>query len=96
MMHIVFCYRSEAQFWTEDFIINNITPNGIADGYSGVNGVWTVSSLPGDSGLYPNRFYISCQEAGMNINNCGTLCPPVPVPPPSPYIGQCLHISSSL
>lgn len=32
----------------------------------------------------------------MNINNCGTLCPPVPLPPPSPYIGQCLHISSSL
>lgn len=86
---------TSAQFWTEDFISVNTIPDGLANGYTGANGVWIVSSLVGDSGLYANKFYISCQEAGMQINNCGDICQPVQ-PPPSPYIGQSLHISSSV
>jgi hypothetical protein len=86
--------RVNAQFWTENFTVVNTVVGGNANGYNGANGVWTVTSLPGDSGLYANMFYISCQEAGMQINNCGAICAPVPPPPPSPYIGQSLHISS--
>lgn len=87
---------AQAQFWTENFINVNTVADGSANGYAGANGIWTVTSLQGDTGIYPNKFYISCQEAGMQINNCGAVCQPVPPPPPSPYIGQSLHISSSL
>ncbi len=94
----LFCFKNvvKAQFWTENFINVNTVLDGSANGYAGVNGIWTVTALPGDSGIYANKFYISCQEAGMQINNCGDICPPVPPPPPSPYIGQSLHISSSI
>jgi hypothetical protein len=86
----------DAQFWTEDFTALNTVADGSANGYTDVNGIWSVTSLQGDTGIYPNKFYISCQEAGMQINNCGDICQPVPPPPPSPYIGQSLHISSSI
>jgi hypothetical protein len=93
----LFCFKNKvkAQFWTEDFITVNTVAAGSANGYNGVNGIWTVTSLQGDTGISPNKFYISCQEAGMQMSNCGAICPPVPLPLPSPYIGQSLHISGS-
>jgi hypothetical protein len=94
----LFCFKNvvKAQFWAENFMVVNTAADGSANGYAGVNGIWSVTSLQGDTGIYPNKFYISCQEAGMQINNCGAICTSVPPPPPSPYIGQSLHISSSI
>lgn len=88
--------RVQAQVWTEEFLPINSVPNGSANGYAGFNGIWTETHLLGDTGVYKNQFYISCQEAGMHINNCGDACQPVPLPPPTPYIGQSLHIGSPL
>lgn len=98
IMVFLICFKNvvKAQFWTENFLNVNTVVDGVANGYTGVNGMWTVTALQGDTGIYPNKFYISCQEAGMQVNNCGAICQPVPPPPPSPYIGQSLHISSSI
>lgn len=88
--------NANAQFWIENFVPTNTIANGSANGYTSSNGTWIETILLGDSGVYPNRFYVSCQEAGMVVNNCGDICPPVPLPPPNPYLGQCLHISSTI
>lgn len=85
---------AQAQFWTEDFITVNAVPDGSANGYVGVNGAWTETQLAGNSGADANKFFISCKEAGMQPGNCGDVCPPVPLPPPTPFIGQSLHVGS--
>ena len=84
---------AKAQFWTEDFALINLVPGGSANGYVGVNGPWT-ETLTGFNGADANKFFISCTEAGMQPNNCGAACPPVPLPPPTPFIGQSLHVGS--
>ncbi|MFN7295004.1 MAG: hypothetical protein ACK5T9_01960, partial [Bacteroidota bacterium] len=87
-------FQASAQFWTEDFGPVNTDPSGFADGYVGTNpGNWSVTIL-GANGPNANVFYISCEEAGMQINNCGAVCPPVPSPPPTPFIAQSLHLST--
>ena len=87
---------AEAQFWTEDFTPTNFQPLGAAIGYVGDNpGAWTVTSLPGNTGgANSNIWYVSCSEASMQPNNCGDDCPIVPIPPPTPYIAQSLHIGT--
>ena len=84
---------AKAQFWTEDFAPINLVPGGSANGYVGVNGPWT-ETLTGFNGADANKFFISCTEAGMQPNNCGAACPAVPLPPPTPFIGQSLHVGS--
>ncbi|HRG59584.1 MAG TPA: gliding motility-associated C-terminal domain-containing protein [Bacteroidia bacterium] len=87
-----------AQFWTEDFSVTNVVASGEANGYVGSNpGAWSVTTLPGNNvGGFPNIWYISCLEASMQPNNCGDDCPPVPLPPPTPYVAQSLHIGTGL
>ena len=85
---------AKAQFWTEDFTPVNLIPDASANGYVGLNGTWTETQLPSNFGTEPNKFFISCTEAGMQPGNCGASCPPVPLPPPTPFIGQSLHIGS--
>jgi gliding motility-associated-like protein len=87
---------AKAQFWTEDFATTNFA--GIADGYIGANpGAWTLTTLPGNNvGGFPNVWYISCTESSMQPNNCGDVCPGIPVPPPTPYVAQSLHIGTGL
>ncbi len=89
---------AKAQFWTEDFVPTNFQPDGAAIGYVGDNpGAWTVTSLPGNAGgANANVWYVSCFEASMQPNNCGDVCPGVPVPPPTPYIAQSLHIGTGI
>lgn len=83
-----------AQFWTENFIPTNMVNDGSANGYQGTNGTWVETQLAGNTGSDANKFFISCSEAGMVANNCGGSCPPSPLPPPTPFIGQSLHIGS--
>lgn len=87
---------AQAQFWTEDFV--PVNASGLADGYVGANpGNWTVTTLPGNNpGGFANIWYISCQEASMAPNNCGATCGGGPFPPPTPIIGQSLHIGTGL
>lgn len=86
--------QAKAQFWVEDFVPVNTDPSGYADGYVGTSpGNWSVTVL-GGNGPNANVFYVSCEEAGMQINNCGATCPPVPSPPPTPFIAQSLHVST--
>jgi gliding motility-associated-like protein len=85
---------AKAQFWTEDFVTANLVFDGGANGYSGVNGVWTETQLLGNTGPDANKFFISCTEAGMLPNNCGSGCPGVPQPPPTPFINQSLHLGN--
>lgn len=83
-----------SQFWTEDFLQTNNNSPAFANGYISANGTWTVTDLAGNTGGDANKFYVSCTEAGMNANNCGAVCPGAPLPPPTPYIGQSLHIGN--
>ena len=85
---------ANAQFWTENFIQTNLVNDGSANGYQSTNGTWSETQLPGNTGGDANKFFISCSEAGMEANNCGASCPPTPLPPPTPFIGQSLHIGS--
>lgn len=85
---------AKAQFWTEDFVPVNTVPDAGANGYLGLNGVWTETQLPGNTGTEPNKFFVSCTEAGMLPNNCGAACPVIPQPPPTPFIEQSLHLGS--
>lgn len=89
---------ASAQFWTEDFVPVNPDPSGEANGYVGVNpGAWSVTVLPGNNvGGFPNIWYISCTEASMQPNNCGATCTGTPFPPPTPVIGQSLHIGTGI
>lgn len=84
----------KAQFWTENFIPVNTQPGAVANGYAGVNGTWTETVLPGNTGADANKFFISCTEAGMQTGNCGAGCPGGPQPPPTPFIGQSLHLGN--
>lgn len=84
----------KAQFWTEDFSDFNTTPSSVANGFIGLNGMWTETQLAGNTGADANKFFISCTEAGMLANNCASGCPTGPVPPPSPFLFQSLHIGS--
>ena len=87
-------FSAQAQFWTEDFTTTNTQSPADANNYVGVNGIWKVTSLAGNIGADANKFFISCTEAGMQPNNCGAGCPGIPPPPPTPFIGQSLHIGS--
>jgi gliding motility-associated-like protein len=84
----------KAQFWTEDFVTPNAIVGGSANGYIGANpGAWTITLLAGNTGgANANTWYVSCEEASMQINNCGDVCPPIPLPPPTPFIAQSLHL----
>lgn len=100
LLFVSYTNTANAQFWTEDFVPVNTVAGGEADGYVGANpGNWTVTPLAGNNPTgagFPNIWYISCMEASMLPNNCGDVCPPVPLPPPTPYVAQSLHIGSSL
>ena len=87
-------YSAKAQFWTEDFFTTNIQTNGVANGYVSTNGTWTETQLAGNTGGDANKFFISCTEAGMVAGSCAALCPTNAPPPPTPFIGQSLHIGS--
>jgi gliding motility-associated-like protein len=94
LLIISFSNSAVAQFWTEDFVPTNVS--GLANGYVGANpGAWTVTTLGGNTGSLANEWYISCTESSMQPNNCGAICPPVPLPPPTPYIAQSLHLGAN-
>ena len=66
-----------AQFWTEGFGTGNCANQGqLADGYSGINGAWTVENQ-GMNGPFSNVWFVSSTAAGgydPAINNCGLGC----------------------
>jgi len=61
-----------ATFWTENFN-NGCTRNCSANGYSGVNGAWSVANA-GTNGNRANGFFVSCAENGNAVNTCGSGC----------------------
>jgi len=88
---------ANAQFWAEDFATPNTVTDNVADGYVGVNpGAWTFTALPGNTGNLANVWYVSCTESSMQPNNCGDVCPGIPLPPPTPYVAQSLHLGANI
>ena len=55
-------------FWTESFETGAATGLEVSS-YSGPNGAWTLS-VTGSEGSEPNRWYVSCQEAGQLAGVC--------------------------
>ena len=100
----VFVQFNQAQtvFWSEDFegVICNPPGAGCSvASYSGTNGNWSETFLPGHTGDAPNVWYVSCMEAGFPIGGCGNTCAGATPPPPPPNpsaTGQSLHLSSTL
>lgn len=65
--------RSQAQnFFFENFN-NGCTSNCLANGYTGANGAWTVTTI-GVNSPTPNEWFVSCAENGMAVGNCGSGC----------------------
>ena len=73
-------------FWTESFETGATTGLEVSS-YSGPNGAWTLS-VTGSEGTEPNRWYVSCQEAGQLAGVCGSTCTS------SFGLGATLHVGS--
>lgn len=48
---------------------------------------WTLNTVTGTEGTYPNMWYISCQEDGQTAGQCGTACA---------IADKSLHVSTSV
>lgn len=59
-------------FWTETFGIGCNTGT-LANGFVSPNGVWNVTST-GFNGANANVWYISAEENGVGVGNCGERC----------------------
>ncbi len=70
----IFCFSQV--FWFEDFE-NGCVSDCSADGYTGVNGTWVVTSS-GTNDADNNMWYVSCSESGEPVGSCGTGCSPPP------------------
>ncbi len=72
-------------FWTENFTSGS---TGLeVQSYTGPNGAWTLT-VTGAEGTEPNRWYVSCQEAGHLDGVCGTTCAS------SMGLGATLHVGA--
>src|SRR4051812_6076124 len=76
-------------FWTEDFGTNPVCGVLNAAAYTGTNGAWTTS-LTGTNQTSYNFWYVSPQEAGMGVGNCGDGCSNNPT-----LINRTLHVSTN-
>lgn len=63
---------AQTQFWLETFE-NGCTTGCAADGFTGANGRWAMTSV-GIQGEYANTWFISCAENGNAVGSCGTGC----------------------
>ncbi|PKR80054.1 hypothetical protein CW751_11855 [Brumimicrobium salinarum] len=77
-MHFVFLmlitFTTHAQiFWSETFG-SGCNSGTIANGYTTSNGEWQVDALPMNNGANANIWYISAEENGEGIGNCGAGC----------------------
>jgi gliding motility-associated-like protein len=59
-------------FWTETFG-TGCNSGTIADGFVSANGTWNVSAT-GPNGALANVWYVSAEENGQGVGNCGTAC----------------------
>jgi hypothetical protein len=59
-----------SQFWTENFNSGSGAAGTPANGYTSPNGTWTMTDL-GSAGAFPNNWYVSDEESGVAVNNCG-------------------------
>ncbi len=93
---------AQTVFWSEDFeaVVCNPPNAGCSiSTYTGTNGTWSETLLPGHTGDAPNVWYVSCMEAGFPVGGCGNTCAGATPPPPPPNpsaTGQSLHLSSSI
>lgn len=71
-------------FWTETFGSGCLSGT-LANGFVSPNGTWNVS-LTGTNGALANVWYVSAEENGEGVGNCGAGC----------GINPTLHIGSSL
>jgi hypothetical protein len=79
--------NSTAQiFWTENFETGAATGLEVSS-YSSSVGAWSLS-VTGTEGANPNRWYVSCQEAGHLAGTCGSTCAA------SMGLGATLHVGS--
>lgn len=69
---------STTTFWTETFN-NGCVQNCVANGFSGINGTWSVAAATGAPGTgvngnIANEWFISCSENGEAVGACGAGC----------------------
>jgi len=67
---IISASLSAQVFWTEDFNAGPATQGSPANGYTSANGGWTQTNL-GSTGAFANTWYVSDEESGAGVNNCG-------------------------
>ncbi len=73
-------------FWTENFE-SGATPGLEISSYSSPVGIWTLA-VTGSEGTEPNRWYVSCTEAGHLPGTCGSTCAS------SMGLGATLHVGA--
>jgi gliding motility-associated-like protein len=70
---ILFFSQSNAQaFWTETFG-SGCNTGTLANGFTSPNGTWSVTNT-GTNGANANVWYVSAEENGQGIGNCGAGC----------------------
>ena len=73
---IVLLFASQAisqVFWTETFG-TGCNSGTLADGFMSPNGEWTTRATLGNNGTDRNVWYISAEENGEGVGNCGAGC----------------------
>jgi len=84
---IGFCATGQTQFWLEDFGTNPVCASSQGTAYTSSNGAWT-QSLTGTNQTLANAWWVSAQEAGMGVGNCGDGCGNTPT-----LTNRTMHIS---
>ncbi|PHR48816.1 MAG: hypothetical protein COA32_04955 [Fluviicola sp.] len=69
---LVYSQNNAQVFWTETFGAGCNTGT-LANGFASPNGAWSVSST-GTNGADANVWYISAEENGEGVGNCGAGC----------------------
>ncbi|MEX2483293.1 MAG: HYR domain-containing protein [Brumimicrobium sp.] len=73
LITILFYQKASAQaFWTETFG-SGCNTGTLADGETTTNGIWNVTNT-GTNGTEANVWYISAEENGEGVGNCGAGC----------------------
>lgn len=64
---------AQYSMWEEDFGTSSDCSISSADGFISTNGMWTIEAI-GPNGIAAHNWVVGAQEAGMELNECGSSC----------------------
>ncbi len=78
LSRLLFCmlltsFANAQPFWTETFG-SGCNSGTAANAFTSPNGQWTTETPAGNNGADANTWYVSAEENGVGVGNCGTGC----------------------